>query len=182
MSRRDKRGREMARRARGGRESDYEHEVLIWSRPRGRFAFFFAMEKEGRRPRLGPLEEKSYLWRRNQKTPRKRNGTAVKNRKSPDGKLKIPLPHRGFVIFNKLPLSELRVAHRSRVQLRPQTRPAPVGSRFEKPQPEVNSVRGKVLPPAKRLDGALAPPHLRWGPRRGAAGSRFHIGGLFVLL
>ena len=63
MSRRDKRGREMARRARGGRESDYEHEVLIWSRPRGRFAFFFAMEKEGRRPRLGPFEEKSYLWR-----------------------------------------------------------------------------------------------------------------------
>ena len=29
---------------------DYEHEVLIWSRPRWRFAFFFAMEKEGRRP------------------------------------------------------------------------------------------------------------------------------------
>ena len=115
------------------------------------------------------------------KTPQKKNGTAVKNRKSPDGKLKIPLPHWGFVIFNKLPLSELRVAHRSRVQLRPQTRPAPVGSRFEKPQPEVNSVRGKVLPPAKRLDGALAPPHLRWGPRRGAAGNRFHIGGLSVL-
>ena len=31
MSRRDKRGREMARRARGGRESDYEHEVLAVS-------------------------------------------------------------------------------------------------------------------------------------------------------
>ena len=41
---------EMARRARGGRVGDYEHEVLIWSRPRWRFAFFFAMEKEGRRP------------------------------------------------------------------------------------------------------------------------------------
>ena len=40
---------EMARRTRGGRVGDYEHEVLIWSRPRWRFAFFFAMEKEGRR-------------------------------------------------------------------------------------------------------------------------------------
>ena len=29
---------EMARRARGGRVGDYEHEVLIWSRPRRRFA------------------------------------------------------------------------------------------------------------------------------------------------
>ena len=29
---------EMARRARGGRVGDYEHEVLIWSRPRWRFA------------------------------------------------------------------------------------------------------------------------------------------------
>ena len=35
---------------RGPGKGDYEHEVLIWSRPRGRFAFFFAMEKEGRRP------------------------------------------------------------------------------------------------------------------------------------
>ena len=62
----------MARRARGGGESDYEHEVLIWSRPRGRFSFFFAMEKEGRRPRLGLLEEKNYLWRRNQKCLKRR--------------------------------------------------------------------------------------------------------------
>ena len=29
---------EMARRARGGRVGDYEHKVLIWSRPRRRFA------------------------------------------------------------------------------------------------------------------------------------------------
>ena len=41
---------EMARRARGGRVGDYEHEVLIWSRPRERFAYFAAMGKVGRRP------------------------------------------------------------------------------------------------------------------------------------
>ena len=41
------------------------HEVPTLSRPRGRFAFFFATEKEGRRPGHGPLEQKSYLWRRN---------------------------------------------------------------------------------------------------------------------
>ena len=41
---------EMARRARGGRVGDYEHEVLIWSRPRWRFAYFAAMGKVGRRP------------------------------------------------------------------------------------------------------------------------------------
>ena len=41
---------EMARRARGGRVGDYEHEVLIWSRPRGRFVYFAAMGKVGRRP------------------------------------------------------------------------------------------------------------------------------------
>ena len=29
---------------------DYEHEVLIWSRPRWRFAYFAAMGKVGRRP------------------------------------------------------------------------------------------------------------------------------------
>ena len=34
----------------GPGKGDYEHEVLIRSRPRWRFAFFFAMEKEGRRP------------------------------------------------------------------------------------------------------------------------------------
>ena len=50
MSRRDKRGREMARRARGGRESDYEHEVLIRSRPRRRFGDFAAAGKVTRRP------------------------------------------------------------------------------------------------------------------------------------
>ena len=41
---------EMARRTRGGRVGDYEHEVLIWSRPRWRFAYFAAMGKVGRRP------------------------------------------------------------------------------------------------------------------------------------
>ena len=49
---------EMASRARGGRESEYEREALILSELRGRFAFFFAMEKEGRRPGYGPKEEK----------------------------------------------------------------------------------------------------------------------------
>ena len=56
---------EMARRAREGRASEYERGALILSEPRGRFAFFFAMEKEGRRPGHGPVEQKSYLWRRN---------------------------------------------------------------------------------------------------------------------
>ena len=41
---------EMARRARGGRVGDYEHEVLIRSRPRGRFGSFAAMGKGTRRP------------------------------------------------------------------------------------------------------------------------------------
>ena len=31
-------------------KGDYEHEVLIWSRPRWRFAYFAAMGKVGRRP------------------------------------------------------------------------------------------------------------------------------------
>ena len=46
---------EMARRARGVRESEYGHEVSILSEPRGRFAFFFAMEKEGCRPQAAKL-------------------------------------------------------------------------------------------------------------------------------
>ena len=41
---------EMSRSDRGGRVGDYEHEVLIWSRPRWRFAYFAAMGKVGRRP------------------------------------------------------------------------------------------------------------------------------------
>ena len=49
----------------GSGVSEYGHEVSILSEPRGRFAFFFAMKKEGRRPGHGPLEQKSYLWRRN---------------------------------------------------------------------------------------------------------------------
>ena len=52
---------EMARRARGGRVGDYEHEVLIWSRPRGRFAYFAAMGKVGRRPQAAKFPcEKSH--------------------------------------------------------------------------------------------------------------------------
>ena len=34
---------------------DYEHEVLIWSRPRWRFAYFAAMGKVGRRPQAAEL-------------------------------------------------------------------------------------------------------------------------------
>ena len=34
----------------GPGKGEYEHEVLIWSRPRGRFAYFAAMGKVGRRP------------------------------------------------------------------------------------------------------------------------------------
>ena len=37
-------------RNRGPEKGDYEHEVLIRSRPRGRFAYFAAMGKVGRRP------------------------------------------------------------------------------------------------------------------------------------
>ena len=36
-------------RKRGPGKGDYEHEVLIWSRPRWRFAYFAAMGKVGRR-------------------------------------------------------------------------------------------------------------------------------------
>ena len=41
---------EMARRARGDRDGDYEHEVLIRSRPRRRFGDFAAVGKVTRRP------------------------------------------------------------------------------------------------------------------------------------
>ena len=41
---------EMARRARGGRVGEYEHEVLILSRPRRRFGDFAAAGKVTRRP------------------------------------------------------------------------------------------------------------------------------------
>ena len=39
----------------GSRGGEYEREALILSRPRGRFAFFFAMEKEGHRPQAAKL-------------------------------------------------------------------------------------------------------------------------------
>src|SRR5699024_3177517 len=39
----------MARRARGGRVGDYEHEVLIWSRPRWRFAQSLVTPDEAQR-------------------------------------------------------------------------------------------------------------------------------------
>ena len=39
----------------GPGKGDYEHEVLIWSRPRGRFAYFAAMGKVGRRPQAAKL-------------------------------------------------------------------------------------------------------------------------------
>ena len=41
---------EMSRSDRGDRVGDYEHEVLIWSRPRWRFGSFAAMGKGTRRP------------------------------------------------------------------------------------------------------------------------------------
>ena len=40
---------------RGPGKGDYEHEVLIWSRSRGRFAYFAAMGKVGRRPQAAKL-------------------------------------------------------------------------------------------------------------------------------
>ena len=52
---------EMARRARGGRVGDYEHEVLIRSRPRWRFGYFAAMGKVTRRPQAAKFPcEKSH--------------------------------------------------------------------------------------------------------------------------
>ena len=42
----------------GPGKGDYEHEVLIWSRPRGRFAYFAAMGKVGRRPQAAKLPAK----------------------------------------------------------------------------------------------------------------------------
>ena len=52
---------EMARRARGGRVGDYEHEVLIRSRPRRRFGDFAAVGKVTRRPQAAksPCEERN---------------------------------------------------------------------------------------------------------------------------
>ena len=41
---------EMSRSDRGGRVGDYEHKVLIWSRPRRRFGYFAAAGKVTRRP------------------------------------------------------------------------------------------------------------------------------------
>ena len=40
---------------RGPGKGDYEHEVLIWSRPRWRFAYFAAAGKVGRRPQAAKL-------------------------------------------------------------------------------------------------------------------------------
>ena len=40
----------MSRSDRGGRVGDYEHKVLIWSRPRRRFGYFAAAGKVTRRP------------------------------------------------------------------------------------------------------------------------------------
>ena len=52
---------EMARRARGGRVGDYEHEVLIRSRPRWRFGHYAAVGKVTRRPQTAesPCDERS---------------------------------------------------------------------------------------------------------------------------
>ena len=46
---------EMSRSDRGDRVGDYEHEALIWSRPRWRFGSFAAMGKGTRRPQAAKL-------------------------------------------------------------------------------------------------------------------------------
>ena len=52
---------EMSRSDRGGRVGDYEHEVLIRSRPRWRFGYFAAMGKVTRRPQAAKFPcEKSH--------------------------------------------------------------------------------------------------------------------------
>ena len=49
----------------GPGKGEYERVALILSRPRGRFAFFFAMEKEGRRPQAAKSSaQKALLYRR----------------------------------------------------------------------------------------------------------------------
>ena len=50
---------------RGPGKGEYERGALILSRPRGRFAFFFATEKEGRRPQAAKSSaQKALLYRR----------------------------------------------------------------------------------------------------------------------
>ena len=69
---------EMSRSDRGGRVGDYEHEVLIWSRPRWRFGSFAAMGKGTRRPQAAkspcgkPLGRRAEVVApsRGEKTPR----------------------------------------------------------------------------------------------------------------
>ena len=66
---------EMAQRARGGREGEYEREALILSRPRGRFDYFAAVGKVTRRPQAAespPRQIKSLYHR-----PLIRHGFAV---------------------------------------------------------------------------------------------------------
>ena len=63
---------EMARRARGGRVGDYEHEVLIRSRPRRRFGDFAAAGKVTRRPQAAkflPVDDRSSLTLPCKKSP-----------------------------------------------------------------------------------------------------------------
>ena len=66
---------EMSRSDRGGRVGDYEHKVLIWSRPRRRFGYFAAAGKVTRRPQAAksPLQETKPLCHR----PLIRHGFAV---------------------------------------------------------------------------------------------------------
>ena len=45
----------------GSRGSEYERGALILSEPRGRFAYFAATGKVGRRPGSGSLEKKPVL-------------------------------------------------------------------------------------------------------------------------
>ena len=50
-------------RNRGPGKGDYEHEVLIWSRPRGRFGSFAAMGKGTRRPQAAKSPAKRAIQR-----------------------------------------------------------------------------------------------------------------------
>ena len=48
----------------GPGKGDYEHKVLIWSRPRGRFGYFAAMGKVTRRPQAAKSPAKNGRQRR----------------------------------------------------------------------------------------------------------------------
>ena len=98
---------EMARRARGGRVGDYEHEVLIRSRPRWRFGSFAAMGKVTRRPQAAksPCKKRncsiiapSSVWPDGQPPSPQGEGLGKTKR---DRFLTCPLKHRGETQFRR---------------------------------------------------------------------------------